>query len=965
MTMRVIANLHLRPSASAVPVLYRIQHYLNTILGRNHEKSFLVNPQDLKKGNLGAPLEKQTTTSYGESVVLLRLRETVNERVSCIILHYAAFVCSDACRDPRAHSYNRLPNRAASCSSAYFLKHLQPSARPKTLSSGDARCQLVITYSLSRNCHVHSWISVRRRPNFLNVLVYSDVSRTNYSYSTPSRNHVTSQCRLLSAVIDGPQQMWAKWLSVEPLTDANTKNAAIWTKVDKQLSSLNDYLALSTRGPLAEKKVIQLSDAAIKTATASLLYGRKNHANEADTIAPWQCPSKPDHESLHADWLRQKGSKRTLGLLLTLSLPSAVEKTLGRAVSIQKANSTVRRLSEDRPLDAWKLGHSSSREEVRKRFPDGASSADPKLKAKSIVGIAPCATESTPMQTTATPDSSFYSTTADPSTSKDSDALKEASLMWTEHPKRQKCNSELHTQVTTELDWVRRASQVAKPTGKPTTRADVDIGECCENRTTTEDVKPPISVSTPSRVVSLIVDTVVAQDLDSQSLKPDHGKPDSPSYTQLARKKGDCSHTSHIRFAKSENCWLASRYSPLRKPASWEHHQKSHSVLTASAQSLTETCFRSNCAKKPKKPNRHNIVPWATANLVVQKRLTRGLQVAHGEKTSSIKGNRPAKTGLPQGEKKPANEKQPTKPSIDGADKYRAGQQPSLLDSVITNERHFVDQVIINAPLGHSDHCVLTFDFICYWARNPEPQTWIRNFCRADFSGMRIFLNQVKLGPASVEDLYRTIVQKVHEADAIGQLFFKKLTTGDTEDELAFRKMRNRCKSEIRKWNIRKQATILDLARKNRNVLFKYMRHRRRNKPSAFSLRDRNGEPTSDPIVVSEFYRDHYAVRTKDVVLIERVQRAATKMVAGLKFMDYEMRLAMLDLFPLEYRRLRGDLILTYALFEQGLANRFFTVDPANTRRGDGERQPLNDKNKTDPGNLGESHDPVYRSVNP
>ncbi|GAA57071.1 hypothetical protein CLF_112087 [Clonorchis sinensis] len=156
--------------------------------------------------------------------------------------------------------------------------------------------------------------------------------------------------------------------------------------------------------------------------------------------------------------------------------------------------------------------------------------------------------------------------------------------------------------------------------------------------------------------------------------------------------------------------------------------------------------------------------------------------------------------------------------------RYRAGQQPSLLDLVITNERHFVDQVTINAPLGHSDHCVLTFAFICYWARNPEPQTWVRNFCRADFWGMCIFLNQVKLGPASVEDLYRTIVQKVHEADAMfvpkkpadsrmsrklpkmirrllekwSQLFSKKLTTGDTEDELAFRKIRNRCKPEIR-----------------------------------------------------------------------------------------------------------------------------------------------------------------------
>ncbi|KER27518.1 hypothetical protein T265_05477 [Opisthorchis viverrini] len=150
--------------------------------------------------------------------------------------------------------------------------------------------------------------------------------------------------------------------------------------------------------------------------------------------------------------------------------------------------------------------------------------------------------------------------------------------------------------------------------------------------------------------------------------------------------------------------------------------------------------------------------------------------------------------------------------------RYRVGQIPSLLDLVITKERHFDDQVTINAPLGHSDHCVLTFDFICYWARNPKPQTWFRDFCRADFSRMRIFLEQVTLGPAPVEELYRTIVQKVHEADATfvprkpartrmnrrlpkrirrllkkrSQLFFKKLTTGDREDELAFRKMRNR-----------------------------------------------------------------------------------------------------------------------------------------------------------------------------
>ncbi|GAA47779.1 hypothetical protein CLF_100791 [Clonorchis sinensis] len=61
-----------------------------------------------------------------------------------------------------------------------------------------------------------------------------------------------------------------------------------------------------------------------------------------------------------------------------------------------------------------------------------------------------------------------------------------------------------------------------------------DIGECCENRTSTEAVKLPISSSTPSKVASLIVDTTVAQDHDNQSHKPDHGEPNSPSYTQLA-----------------------------------------------------------------------------------------------------------------------------------------------------------------------------------------------------------------------------------------------------------------------------------------------------------------------------------------------------------------------------------------------------------------------------------------------
>ena len=100
--------------------------------------------------------------------------------------------------------------------------------------------------------------------------------------------------------------------------------------------------------------------------------------------------------------------------------------------------------------------------------------------------------------------------------------------------------------------------------------------------------------------------------------------------------------------------------------------------------------------------------------------------------------------------------KQPTR--------FRDGQEPSILDLVLTNEEHMVNNITYSPGLGKSDHLTITFQFVCY-TETVETAFTKRNYFKGNYKKISSELEAVDWNQAlerlSLSESWENLVDKL------------------------------------------------------------------------------------------------------------------------------------------------------------------------------------------------------------
>ena len=222
---------------------------------------------------------------------------------------------------------------------------------------------------------------------------------------------------------------------------------------------------------------------------------------------------------------------------------------------------------------------------------------------------------------------------------------------------------------------------------------------------------------------------------------------------------------------------------------------------------------------------------------------------------------------------------------IEEPTRARGNDDPSLIDLVLTNEELQVSDVVHHAPLGKSDHSVITFNYHCYldfskpkkcyqynkadfdgMIRNPESTSWEETFMmeartkdpetqwemlKAKLIELRnkfVPTATIKSGTNCLKGSFpidTTVQQAIKEKHSLHRRWIKCKRRGDQSLREAYTKSRGKVKKLMRQSKRSFEKAIASGCKKNPKKFWKYVRNKLRTKSGVSPLLQDKNNPNS------------------------------------------------------------------------------------------------------------------------
>ena len=144
----------------------------------------------------------------------------------------------------------------------------------------------------------------------------------------------------------------------------------------------------------------------------------------------------------------------------------------------------------------------------------------------------------------------------------------------------------------------------------------------------------------------------------------------------------------------------------------------------------------------------------------------------------------------------------------------RHGQEPSILDLVLTNEEGMIENIDYGNPLGKSDHLVLTFEFKCYTKQNTNIKN-VQIYAKGKYDLMEAELGEINWEAelqereADVNKQWKYIKERILEA-ADKYIPKKRIKKDKSSNTNISNEMRQLIKKKHRLWQRYRDSNYSD-----------------------------------------------------------------------------------------------------------------------------------------------------------